>query len=81
MADPITIKQIIADIKQHMDKAYEEAYKDKYLAVQTRDGTWLVVKRTAYSGDEPKLRDFDVRVKVCKDQQEAEAFVKLLKED
>jgi hypothetical protein len=77
----ITIQQMVADAKQTMDEAFDEAYKDKYIAVQTRKGVWLVVKRTAYSGDEPKLRHFDVRVRACKDQQEAEAFVKLLKEN
>lgn len=84
MADPITITQLIADIQQQLDRAFTQAYensKPKYLAVQTRSGTWLVVERSVYSGDEPKLSNFDKQLRACKDQKEAEAFVKLLKED
>ena len=84
MANLLTIHQIIADIRRQMDNAFTQVYensKPKYLAVQTRRGTWLVIERSAYGGDEPKLCDYDKQLRACKDQKEAEAFVKLLKEN
>ena len=81
MTKPITIQQIQSEAMQVLDEAFKDAYKkSNYLAVQTRHKVWLVVARSVYSGDEPRLIKGDERIKVCQSQKEAEGFAKLLKE-
>jgi hypothetical protein len=77
---PITIQQIQSEAWGVLDEAFKNAYKPKYLAVQTRHKVWLVVARSVYSGDEPRLIKGDERIRVCQSQKEAEGFAKLLKE-
>jgi len=76
----LTIAQIQNDALRMLDDAFKDSYKTKYLAVQTRHKIWLVVARSVYSGDEPRLIKGDERIKVCESQKEAEGFAKLLKE-
>ncbi len=78
MTKPITMQQITKEALKILNDELDN-YKKKYLAVQTRAGVWLVVARSTYSGDEPRLIPFDERIKVCESKQEAEAFVKLLR--
>ena len=79
MTKPITMQQITREALKILNDELDKSHKKKYLAVQTRHGVWLVVSRSVYSGNEPRLIKFDERIKVCESQQEAEAFVKLLR--
>jgi len=79
MTKPITMQQITKEALKILNDELDKFYEKKYLAVQTRHGVWLVVARSVYSGNEPRLIKFDERIKVCESQQEAEAFVKLLR--
>ena len=79
MTKPITMQQITKEALKILNDELDKSHKKKYLAVQTRHGVWLIVARSVYSGDEPRLIKFDERIKVCESQQEAEAFVKLLR--
>ena len=79
MTKPITMQQITKEALKILNDELDKSHKKKYLAVQTRHGVWLVVARSVYSGNEPRLIKFDERIKVCESQQEAEAFVKLLR--
>ncbi len=76
---PITMQQITKEALKILNDELDKSHEKKYLAVQTRHGVWLVVARSVYSGNEPRLIKFDERIKVCESQQEAEAFVKLLR--
>ena len=77
---PLTLQQMQNEGMIVLDEVFNDAYKPKYLAVQTRHKIWLVVARSVYSGDEPRLIKGDERIKVCQSQKEAEGFAKLLKE-
>lgn len=79
MTKPITVQQVTKEALKILNDELEKSHGKKYLAVQTRAGVWLVVARSIYSGDEPRLIKFDERIKVCANKQEAEAFVKLLR--
>lgn len=81
MTKPITMQQITREALQILNDELDKSHKKKYLAVQTRHGVWLVIARSVYSGDEPRLIKFDERIKVCANKQEAEGFAKLLKEN
>ena len=76
----LTIQQMLAEANKVLKDAVDNHNKKKYVAVQTRHKIWLVVARSVYSGDEPRLIKFDERIKVCASQQEAEGFAKLMKE-
>lgn len=80
MAKPLTTSAITKEALKILNDELSKTYKKKYVAVQTRAGVWLVVARSMYSGDEPRLIEFDERIKVCANKQEAEGFAKLLKE-
>jgi hypothetical protein len=79
MTKPITMQQITREALKILNDELDKSHKKKYLAVQTRHGVWLIVARSVYSGDEPRLIKFDERIKVCESQQEAEGFEKLLR--
>ena len=81
MSKPITVQQITKEALAILEDELVKTYKKKYVAVQTRHGVWLVVARSMYSGDEPRLIKFDERIKVCANKEEAEGFAKLLKEN
>jgi len=80
MTKPITVQQVTKEALKILNDELEESHKKKYVAVQTRHKVWLVVARSVYSGNEPRLIKFDERIKVCANKQEAEGFAKLLKE-
>lgn len=77
----IDIKEMMKHATSALKEAVDNAYKTKFVAVKTRHGEWLVVERSVYSGDEPRLTKSDERIKVCANEQEARAFIKLLKEN
>lgn len=77
----LTIDSIKKEALAVLEDELSRSYKRKYLAVQTRHKIWLVVARSMYNGDEPKLIKGDERIKVCASKQEAEGFAKLLKEN
>lgn len=81
MAKPLTTSAITKEALKILNDELDKSHKKKYVAVQTRHGVWLVVARSMYSGDEPRLIEFDERIKVCANKQEAEGFAKLLKEN
>lgn len=76
----LTIAGITKEALSVLENELGNAYKMKYLAVQTRHKVWLVVARSVYNNDEPRLIQFDERIKVCASQAEAEGYAKLLKE-
>lgn len=79
MADPLTIAEITKAALDVLERELGNSYRTYHVAVQTREGTWLVVERYAGRGDIPKLMYDDVRLKACANKEEAEAFVKLLR--
>ena len=79
MTKPITMQQITKEALKILNDELDKSHKKKYLAVQTRGGTWLVVERYASRGDNPKLMYDDVRLKACANKEEAEGFEKLLR--
>jgi len=77
----IDIKEMMKHATSALKEAVDNAYKTKFVAVKTRHGEWLVVEREGHVSDTTTLLKSDNRLKVCANEQEARAFIKLLKEN